>query len=90
MKTITSSLGDGQSDRCRREYGRGGDTLGEHSRAIELLSHLAHISYSGWLCGNPVTPAALQLDPIWDRCAAIAFKLCQDKRNGLAKVSLPS
>jgi predicted Zn-dependent protease len=54
---------------------------GEKSRAIKLLSHLAHIRYSGWVYGYPVTPAVLRLDPIWDslRDDPDFQKLCQDK-----------
>ena len=82
VKTITSSLGDVAIGPFADENMAVVATLlGEHSRAIELLSHLAHISYSGWLYGNPVTPAALRLDPIWDplRSDSAFQKLCQDK-----------
>ena len=82
VKTITSSLGDVAVGPFADENMAVVATLsGEHSRAIELLSHLAHISYSGWLYGYPVTPAALRLDPIWDplRSDPAFQKLCQDK-----------
>jgi TolB-like protein/regulator of sirC expression with transglutaminase-like and TPR domain len=53
--------------------------FGEKSRAIELLAHLVRIPYAGWLYGNPVTPALLRLDPIWDplRGDPAFEKLCQ-------------
>ena len=82
VKTITSSLSDVAVGPFADENMAVVATLsGEHSRAIELLSHLAHISYSGWLYGYPVTPAALRLDPIWDplRSDPAFQKLCQDK-----------
>ena len=82
VKTITSSLSDAAIEPFADENMAVVATLsGEKSRAIELLSHLAHISYSGWLYGYPVTPAALRLDPIWDplRSEPAFQKLCQDK-----------
>jgi TolB-like protein/predicted Zn-dependent protease len=82
VKTITSSLGDVAVGPFADENMAVVATLsGEKSRAIELLSHLARISYSGWLYGYPVTPAALRLDPIWDplRGDPAFQKLCQDK-----------
>ena len=82
VKTITSSLSDVAVGPFADENTAVVATLsGEHSRAIELLSHLAHISYSGWLYGYPVTPTALRLDPIWDplRSDPAFQKLCQDK-----------
>jgi len=82
VKTITSSLGDVAIGPFAEENIAVVATLsGDHSRAIELLSHLVHISYSGWLYGNPVTPAVLRLDPIWDplRNDPAFQKLCQDK-----------
>ncbi|PYL49739.1 MAG: hypothetical protein DMF40_01475 [Verrucomicrobia bacterium] len=67
VKRITSSLADVAVGPFADENMAVVATLsGEKSRAIELLSHLARISYSGWLYGYPVTPAALRLDPIWD------------------------
>jgi TolB-like protein/cytochrome c-type biogenesis protein CcmH/NrfG len=82
VKTITSSLSDVAVGPFADENMAVVATLsGDHSRAIELLAHLAHISYSGWLYGYPVTPAALRLDPIWDplRSDSAFQKLCQDK-----------
>jgi TolB-like protein/Flp pilus assembly protein TadD len=83
VKTITSSLGDVAVGPFADEDMAVVATLsGEHSRAIELLSHLEHISYSGWLYGYPVTPAALRLDPIWEplRSDPAFQKLCQDQK----------
>ena len=82
VKRITSSLADVAVGPFADENMAVVATLsGEKSRAIELLSHLARISYSGWLYGYPVTPAALRLDPIWDplRSDSAFQKLCQDK-----------
>ena len=82
VKRITSSLADVAVGPFADENMAVVATLsGEKSRAIELLSHLARISYSGWLYGYPVTPAALRLDPIWDplRGDPAFQKLCQDK-----------
>ena len=82
VKRITSSLADVAVGPFADENMAVVATLsGEKSRAIELLSHLARISYSGWLYGYPVTPAALRLDPIWDplRGDPVFLKLCQDK-----------
>jgi TolB-like protein/predicted Zn-dependent protease len=55
--------------------------FGEKSRAIELLARLVRIPYSGWLYGNPVTPALLRLDPVWGplRSDPTFQKLCQEK-----------
>jgi TolB-like protein/Flp pilus assembly protein TadD len=83
VKTITSSLSDVAIGPFADENMAVVATLsGEHSRAIELLSHLAHISYSGWLYGYPVTPAALRLDPTWDplRSDPAFQKLCQERQ----------
>ena len=82
VKRITSSLADVAVGPFADENMAVVATLsGEKSRAIELLSHLARISYSGWLYGYPVTPAVLRLDPIWDplRGDPAFQKLCQDK-----------
>jgi TolB-like protein/Flp pilus assembly protein TadD len=82
VKTITSSLGDVAVEPFADEDMAVVTTLsGEKSRAIGLLSHLAHISYSGWLYGYPVTPAALRLDPIWDplRSDPAFQELCEEK-----------
>jgi len=81
VKMITSSLGDmAVGPFADENMAVVATLLGEHSRAIELLSHLARISYSGWLYGIPITPAALRLDPIWDplRSDPAFQKLCQD------------
>ena len=42
--------------------------LGEKERALDALSQLARIPYSGWLYGCPITPALLRNDPLWDPC----------------------
>lgn len=81
VKTITSSLGDVAVGPFADEDMAVVATLsGEKSRAIELLSRLVHMSYSGWLYGYPVTPAALRLDPIWDslRSDPAFQELCRD------------
>jgi TolB-like protein/Flp pilus assembly protein TadD len=81
VQTITSSLGDVAIGPFADENMAVVATLsGEHRRAIELLSRLVHMSYSGWLYGCPVTPAALRLDPIWDslRSEPAFQELCRD------------
>ena len=82
VKTITSSVGDvAVGPFADEDMAVVAILSGEQSRAIELLSRLVHMSYSGWLYGYPVTPAALRLDPIWDplRGDPAFQKLCQDK-----------
>jgi TolB-like protein/Flp pilus assembly protein TadD len=82
VKTITSSLSDAAVGPFAEENMAVVATLvGEKSRAVELLAHLARIPYSGWLYGYPVTPAALRLDPIWDplRGDPAFQKLCEQK-----------
>jgi TolB-like protein/Flp pilus assembly protein TadD len=82
VKTITSSLGDVAVGPFADENMAVVATLsGDRNRAIELLSHLSRISYSGWLYGYPITPAALRLDPIWNplRGDPAFQKLCQEK-----------
>jgi len=81
VKTITSSVGDvAVGPFADEDMAVVAILSGEQSRAIELLSRLVHMSYSGWLYGYPVTPAALRLDPIWDslRSDPAFQKLCQD------------
>jgi hypothetical protein len=40
--------------------------MGERDRAIAALQKLLSISYAGPLAGSPLTPALLQLDPMFD------------------------
>jgi tetratricopeptide (TPR) repeat protein len=57
--------------------------LGENSRAISTLGGLLKMPYAGFLhLRNPVTPAILRLDPLWDPLRADpAFqKLCEEKQ----------
>jgi TolB-like protein/Tfp pilus assembly protein PilF len=56
--------------------------VGENSRAISTLTQLLRTPYGGWLYRNPITPALLRLDPIWDPLRADpAFqKLCEEKQ----------
>ena len=55
--------------------------VGEHSRAISILTRLLQTPYGGRLYGTPVTPALLRLDPFWDplRSDPAFQKLCEDK-----------
>ena len=56
--------------------------IGENSRAISTLTQLLQTPYSSWLYRNPITPALLRLDPLWDPLRADpAFqKLCEEKQ----------
>ena len=56
--------------------------IGENSHAISILTQLLRTPYSGWLYRNPVTPALLRLDPIWDplRGDPAFQKLCDEKQ----------
>ncbi len=56
--------------------------VGNHARAILILTRLLHIPYQSTLYGPPVTPALLRLDPIWDplRNEPAFQKLCEDRR----------
>src|SRR5437762_8177476 len=41
--------------------------IGENSRAISALTRLLHTPYGGWIYSpTPITPAILNLDPLWD------------------------
>jgi hypothetical protein len=41
--------------------------VGEHARAIAILTRLLQTQYGGWLYSPaPITPALLRLDQIWD------------------------
>ena len=54
--------------------------IGENSRAISTLTQLLQTPYGSWLYRNPITPALLRLDPLWDPLRADpAFqKLCEE------------
>src|SRR5205814_1555031 len=40
--------------------------IGENSRAISALTRLLHTPYGGWIYSPaPITPAILNLDPLW-------------------------
>jgi serine/threonine-protein kinase len=57
--------------------------IGENGRAIATLTQLLQMPYGGWLYSpEPITPALLKLDPIWDPLRADpAFqKLYEEKR----------
>jgi TolB-like protein/Flp pilus assembly protein TadD len=82
VRTVTSTPGDAAIGPFADENVAVVATLlGEKERAIDALSHLARIPYSGWLYGCPVTPALLRNDPLWDslRSDPAFQKLCQDK-----------
>jgi hypothetical protein len=82
VKTITSSPGDAAIGPFSDESVAVVATiLGEKERALDALSQLVRISYSGWLYGCPITPALLRNDPLWDplRSDPKFQKLCQDK-----------
>lgn len=57
-------------------------TFGDNSRAISTLTQLSQMPYYSGLYNNPLTPALLMLDPIWDPLRADpAFqKLCEEKQ----------
>ncbi len=83
VKNMTFSLGDASIGPFSDENMAVVATLlGEKGRAIELLSHLMRIPYSGWLYGYAVTAAALKLDPVWDplRSEPAFQKLCRDEK----------
>jgi serine/threonine-protein kinase len=52
----------------------------ENRRAISILTQLLQIPYYSWRYWNPVTPALLRLDPIWDplRGDPAFQKLCEE------------
>jgi hypothetical protein len=54
----------------------------ENSRAISTLTQLLQTPHYSWRYGNPVTPAVLRLDPIWDQLRAdpVFQKLCEEKQ----------
>jgi hypothetical protein len=57
--------------------------FGENKPAISTLSDLLQTPYTSWLYGpEPITPALLRLDPLWDPLRADpAFqKLCEEKQ----------
>jgi serine/threonine-protein kinase len=58
--------------------------FGENSPAISTLTQLLQTPYNSWIYGpEPVTPALLRLDPLWDPLRADpAFqKLCEKKQD---------
>jgi predicted Zn-dependent protease len=58
-------------------------SLGEKSRAISTLTQLLQTPYNSWIYGPaPITPAFLELDPIWDslRTDPAFHKLCEKKQ----------
>ena len=82
VRTITSSPGDAAIGPFADENVAVMATLlGDKDRALDALSHLARIPYSGWLYGCPITPALLRNDPLWDplRSDPKFQKLAQDK-----------
>jgi TolB-like protein/Flp pilus assembly protein TadD len=82
IRTITSSPGDAAIGPFADENVAVVATLlGEKERALDALSHLARIPYSGWLYGCPITPALLRNDPLWDplRSDPKFQELAQDK-----------
>src|SRR5437867_1641664 len=57
--------------------------IGENSRAISALTRLLHTPYGGWIYSPaPITPAILNLDPLWDplRADPAFHKLCAEKQ----------
>jgi predicted Zn-dependent protease len=83
VRTITSSPGDAAIGPFADENVAVVATLlGEKERALDALSHLARIPYSGWLYGSPITPALLHNDPLWDplRSDPAFQKLCENKK----------
>jgi tetratricopeptide (TPR) repeat protein len=82
IRTITSSPGDAAIGPFADENVAVVATLlGEKEPALDALSHLARIPYSGWLYGCPITPALLRNDPLWDplRSDPKFQELAQDK-----------
>jgi TolB-like protein/serine/threonine protein kinase/Tfp pilus assembly protein PilF len=67
---------------CEENLAKIQTMVGENSRAISTLTRLLQTPYSGWLYWQPVTPALLRLDPIWDalRTDPAFQKLCEEKQ----------